>query len=109
MYKGYKKISLTDEELANFYQNKDNFCIDLYENEYLLIEQNEKIVDFYKKENKKLVKLTYSMIDNRYAGTVKPRNFEQRCAVDLLNSDISKVKILRGVYGSGRFFATFVK
>jgi len=27
MYKGYKKVSLTDEELANFYQNKDDFCI----------------------------------------------------------------------------------
>lgn len=107
MYKGYTKISFTDEGLANFYQNKDEFYTGLHENEYFLIEQNEKIVDFYRKENGKLVKLTYSTIDNRYAGIIKPRNFEQRCAIDLLNNDTSKVKILRGVYGSGKDYLMF--
>lgn len=102
MYKGYKKVSFSDEELASFYENKNEFCKDLCENEYFLIEQKGEVVDFYKKEKNELIPLIYSTIDNKYSGTIKPRNFEQRCAIDLLNSNTSKVKILRGVYGSGK-------
>ena len=46
------------------------------------------------KEKNKLIPLIYSTIDNKYSGTIKPRNFEQRCAIDLLNSNTSKVDFI---------------
>ena len=70
-YTGYKKVILTDDELARIYQ--EGKC------------------------------------DSCQSGNVKPKTFEQHFAMDLLQDRQITVKLIRGVYGSGRLFATFVK
>lgn len=76
---------------------------DLHENEYFLVEDNYgKIIDKFCYQNGKLRKVKYGIIDNQYVGQIKPRNLQQQLAVDMLQDDISKVKLIRGVFGSGK-------
>lgn len=102
-YTGYKMLQLPDWELSKLYQGKyknDSFK----ENEYLIIlnKQNEAI-DYFKFQNNKFEKIKFPIIKNSYA-VVKPKNPQQYCAIDLLQDSHIKVKILRGVYGSGKDF-----
>lgn len=42
-------------------------------------------------------------------GTVKPQNFEQEIALDMLDDDSITVKLIRGIYGSGKDYLMFSK
>lgn len=99
---GCTKITLNDAELATFYEGKAEVIA--AENEYLLIENNGKIVDKYCFQNGKLRKLKYKQIDNPYTDLVKPRNSHQECAMDMLQDRTSKVKVITGCFGSGKDF-----
>lgn len=103
---GYTRISLTPAEMADFYSAPMGFeDLHLPENEYLIIEdENAKVVDKLCYQKGKLRSLIPGRISNRYMGTVKPRNLEQEFAFDMFLDRTSSVKILRGVYGSGKDF-----
>lgn len=108
-YTGYKTIEFSDKQLADFYEDKNN-TFDLLENEYLVIknEDNQKF-DYYKKKKSQIVPVKYNMICSQMMGTIKPKNFAQYCAMDLLNDDSITVKLIRGVYGSGKDFLMCAK
>ena len=103
---GYTRISLTDAEMAEFYNSPIGFeDLILPENEYLIVEDaSGKVVDKFCYQKGKLRKLIVGRIENKYMGTVKPRNLEQECAFDMFLDRTSAVKVLRGVYGSGKDF-----
>lgn len=44
----------------------------------------------------------FPTINNKYSKLIKPRNDQQVLALDLLQNRVSKVKLIRGVYGSGK-------
>ena len=46
----------------------------------------------------------FPTINNKFTKTIKPRNEEQILALDLLQDRHSKIKLIRGVYGSGKDF-----
>lgn len=46
----------------------------------------------------------FPTISNKFTKTIKPRNEEQILALDLLQDRHSKIKLIRGVYGSGKDF-----
>ena len=104
-YKGYIEVQLDDNKLAAFYNNKDLY-VELYElkeNEYLLIKDSTgEIVDKYCYQNGKLRQVKYNIIQNAYCGKIKPRNLQQELAIDMLIDSHSKVKLVQGVYGSGK-------
>lgn len=101
-YKGY--LVLSDEEaIANFYSNHV-ISEPVYENEYVFIEK-----DIYKFINGEFERVDYKTIDNIWSGIIRPRNIEQQAAIDLLSDRTSKVKIIRGVYGSGKDMLMFNK
>lgn len=108
-YTGIYYFSLPEnDDLARFYENPNEFANRLKENQYLILENNEyEAIDFYKKKNGWLERVSFPTIGNRYETAIKPRNSEQRCAMDLLKDFDIKVKILRGVYGSGKDFLMF--
>ena len=108
-YTGIYYFSLPEnDDLARFYENPSEFADRLKENQYLILENNEyEAIDFYKKRNGWLERVSFPTIGNRYENAIKPRNPEQRCAMDLLKDFDIKVKILRGVYGSGKDFLMF--
>ena len=103
IYKGYKEISLEDNEMAKFYENlSENIC-ESVKNEYLLInDSNGNTVDKFKWDGSCYKPLRYKPINNQYTGKVKPRNKYQDLAMDLLQDDSITVKIISGRWGSGK-------
>ena len=105
MYTGYKEFVCTDDSLTNFYTNSDQLAAQFIENEYLLIsDMDGKVVDKYCFQNGQFRKVLFPTINNKFTKTIKPRNDQQILALDLLQDRRSKVKLIRGVYGSGKDF-----
>lgn len=104
-YTGYTEIQLTDTELCDFYSGNSPLQDTLNENEYLVIKDTDnKIIDKYCFQNGELRKVKYPVIENKWCGKIKPRNAYQELAVDMLQDKNSKVKLIKGVYGSGKDF-----
>ena len=102
-YTGYKKVILTDYELARIYQEGKCDKVDLVENEYLaVVNKDDEVIDKFKMKNGKIEKIPYYVFDSYQSGNVKPKTFEQHFAMDLLQNRQITVKLLRGVYGSGK-------
>lgn len=96
---------LSNEQMSKFYQEPLNFVkkYELKENEYLIINDiNGMTIDKYCYQNENLRKILFPTITNDYNRTIKPRNEQQVLAVDMLQDRTSKVKLIRGVYGSGK-------
>lgn len=91
--------------MSNFYTDPSLLASQFKENEYLLISDADgKVVDKYCFQNGQFRQVRFPMITNKYSKPIKPRNDHQVLALDLLQDRTSKVKILRGVYGSGKDF-----
>jgi PhoH-like ATPase len=105
---GYKELQLTDEQLAEFYSNQTKFIENLYENEYLILKDASGAeIENYIFQRGFLKKINYSYIENKYCGIIKPRNLYQKLAIHMLQDTESHVKIIRGVYGSGKDLLMF--
>lgn len=106
-YNGYKELILSESELTQLYQGTfpaDSFC----ENEYLIVcDKDNNPIDYYCKHNNALVKVKYPTIENMYVGKIKPLDAQQYCAIDLLRSREIPVKLINGVYGSGKDYIMF--
>ena len=92
-YKGYKIVTLDEESMAEFYESGQlENVTSLLENEYLLIANTDgEIVDKYINQDSQLHKITHTIIDNNWYGTIKPRNLYQLLAINLLN-ELKKMK-----------------
>lgn len=104
IYTGWsiKKFN-TNEELADFYQNMDQYTENLVENEYLIIKDNlDNIIDKYKFINNKLVSVPYKDIKTKQFGTIKPKDVYQEIAIDSLISN--QITLLGGFAGTGKTF-----
>lgn len=99
-YKGYIQRTLSDEELAEVYENSTNNFLNLLPNQYLLVEGgNGEIVDKLRWNGEKHVKLKLPNIKG-----LKSKHYLQECAMDLLNNTDITTKIILGTYGSGKTF-----
>lgn len=104
-HKGFKEVVLEEEELANFYENLNENIFDCVENEYLLInDKRGNCIDKYKWTGNSYKMIKYKAIKNDFVGNVKPRNRYQELAMDLLQDDKTTIKVLSGVWGSGKDF-----
>lgn len=102
MYTGIKEVQLSDEELAEFYEGK--LKIDALQNEYVLIKNSAgDVVDQWKYDGKKLLKVKIKPFDSQYLDKVKPRNIKQMLFMDLLQADVP-LKVVSGIAGSGKSF-----
>lgn len=97
-----------DDDLARFYQS-GILNIDLVNNQYVIItDKNDDYIGRYRwdDKNKRLINFNCKTIDNSYVKKLKPRNFRQQCAFNLLQDDNIPVKLITGVQGSGKTFLT---
>jgi predicted ribonuclease YlaK len=84
-----------------FYTDKFDRSI-LKENQYVLCGN-----EVYRYENGFIKRVEYPSISNKYTDNIKPFDIYQYCAIDMLKSRQSKVKLIRGVYGSGKDYLMF--
>jgi PhoH-like ATPase len=102
-YRGFQEISTDDVRLADFYRDLTVNTFQCLQNEYVLIQDQTGVIhDFYRWNGTEYVLVPYKIIKNDYMGDVKPRNPQQRIAVDMLYNDDITVKILSGCFGSGK-------
>lgn len=102
-YTGYKELQLTDEQFSQIYTDGILDGYDFLENEYLIAKNSDgDIVDKFIYQNGLLEQVHYQTLKNDYLGVIKPRNPQQHLVIDTLLDPTSKIKVIKGVYGSGK-------
>lgn len=102
-YTGYKDITLSDEEMSDFYLHLDNNKFDCLVNEYLIIRKSDgDIVDYRRWDGKEYVPLSYKQVNSHFLGKVKPKNPQQILAFDMLQNKNQTIKVISGKFGSGK-------
>ena len=102
-YKGYKDITLSDDEMSILYTNLNKNIYDCLLNEYLIIRKSDgEIVDYRRWNGKEYVALSYKQISSKFLGKIKPRNPQQVIAFDMLQNKEETIKVLSGPFGSGK-------
>lgn len=105
-YKGYLNRSMNEEEMSEFYSNKNKNVFNLCINEFLNIwDENKNLVDILKWNGNGYSNIKYKKIKNDFIGeTISPLNIEQKLAFDILQDKEIKIKILSGKQGTGKDF-----
>lgn len=100
-YKGFKEVTLTDDELAYFYSHLDINQFDLFENEYLIIKnENDTIIDKFVFKDGIYDVVKYHNFKSMYLDTIKPKDEIQSFAMEsIVRNDIT---LLYGKAGSGK-------
>ena len=103
-YPGWKDWYPSSEELEEFYQT-NRAPLEMKENQFLFIHDSEgEIIDKKCFQKGMFRPIKYSSCENAYTGKIRPRNDYQALAMDMLADSNVKVKVIRGVYGSGKDF-----
>lgn len=104
-YLGYKDVTLSDEEMSDFYLHLDRNTFDNVVNEYLIVRKSDgEIVDYRKWTGTEYKNISYKQISSQFLGKIKPRNPEQVLAFDMLQDKNITINVLAGGFGSGKSF-----
>lgn len=104
-YKGYKDITLSDEEMSYFYLHLNQNVYDCILNEYIIIRKSDgEIVDYRRWDGNEYKSLSYKQVNSSHMGKIKPRNEHQVLAFDLLQDKSKTIKVISGRMGSGKDF-----
>lgn len=100
-YKGYREISLDEQEMAHFYQNLSENVLGLLTNEYLLLKDCDgNIVDKLKWDGEAYQTIRSKPYKSNMFGTLKPLDDIQSFAMDSINTN--DITVLYGKAGSGK-------
>lgn len=101
-YRGFIEISLSEQGMAEFYNDLNYNHFNCFVNEYVLLKEAEtdEIVDAYKWTGNNYEPLKYRPINSAYLGNIKPKDWYQRCAMDLLAN--TQLSVIVGKAGSGK-------
>jgi predicted ribonuclease YlaK len=103
-YTGYKIHNcITDNELAGLYDRiYKGETFDLLPNEYLVIQQNNEIVDSFVYRENKLEQIQFNTFKSKMLGEIKPIDAYQKLAMDSLKHNT--LTMLRGAAGTGKSY-----
>ena len=103
-YTGYKiQTCLTDNDLAELYDKiYKGETFDLLPNQYLVIQQNNEVVDSYVYREGKLEQVQFNVFKSKMLGEIKPIDAYQRLAMDSLKHNT--LTMLRGAAGTGKSY-----
>lgn len=100
-YKGFVEKSLSEEEMAYFYENNSENMFGLLINQYLILkDEKDEIVDAYRWSGTQHEPLFKRNIQSLYFDKLKSKDIYQSCAIDsLMNCTITAIT---GKAGSGK-------
>ena len=100
-YKGFVEKSLSDEEMAYFYENQSKNIFNLLINQYIILKNNkDEIIDTYRWSGETYEPLFKKNIQSLYFDKLKSKDIYQSCAIDsLMNCTITAIT---GKAGSGK-------
>lgn len=102
-YTGYKELFLTEDQACQMYNEGRIDDYEFLENEYLIAKNDDgEVFDKMVYRNGRLSHVPYAKLSNQYLGDIKPRNDQQALVIDTLLHPGSKIKLVKGVYGSGK-------
>lgn len=103
-YVGWGKYYPSEEQMSSLYSNPEFNLFGAKTNEYLCIYENSKdLKDILRWDGTRYCRLNYKDINIRNIGlSVRPRNIQQKMMMDLLQNPDIPVKLVTGVYGSGK-------
>ena len=100
-YKGFKEVSLTEDDMAHFYENMTSNMFGLLTNEYLILKDiREEVVDTLKWNGETYETIRCKPYKSNMFGTLKPLDEIQVCAMDSMNCN--DITVLYGKAGSGK-------
>lgn len=104
-YLGFKEIELDGDGVNAIFSGDTDNAYGCLQNEYLVAKDREgNLLDIFRYDGEKLCKVPYKAISSRFLGKIKPRNIQQRMAIDMLYDEDSTVKVITGKFGTGKDF-----
>lgn len=102
-YTGYEEINLnTEEEVSNFYSALAYEHPEYLNNEYIIVKQNNEVIDKYKNDLGTLIQVHYPCFNSKLFGKTKPKDEYQFAAMDSMLHN--KITLIRGMAGSGKSY-----
>ena len=100
-YKGFVEKSLSEEDMAYFYEHISQNIYGLLTNEYLIIKNDKnEVVDTLKWDGEMYEAVRCKPFKSNMFGTLKPLDEIQSCAMDSINCN--DITVLYGKAGSGK-------
>ena len=110
-YCGYGKYYPNEEELVALYSDgMTKNVLNARVNEYCeIFDAENNLVDILRWDGKAYQRLRYTNIENKTLGIkVSPRNLNQKMMFDLLQNPNIPIKLITGVYGSGKDYCALI-
>lgn len=105
-YLGFKEVVPTDEQLAELFSGHCPNLFGCLQNEYLIARDTAgEVLATLRCDGDFMSDVPFKTIKSNYLGEIKPRNIQQKLAVNMLYNKNETIKILAGCFGSGEFFA----
>ncbi len=104
-YKGFIEKSLSEKEMAYFYENLQENTFNLLTNEYLVLKNDKnEVVDKFRWDGYEYQNVKFPTIKSNYFGSVKPYNgdiYQQMVLNSLSNNQVTMIK---GAAGTGKSY-----
>ena len=104
-YKGFTEKSLSEKEMAYFYENLQENTFNLLTNEYLVLKNDkDEVVDKFRWDGYEYQNVKFPNIKSNYFGSVKPYNgdiYQQMVLNSLFNNQVTMIK---GAAGTGKSY-----
>ena len=104
-YKGFVEKSLSEDEMAYFYEHLQENVFDLYTNEYLILKNDKnQIVDKFRWDGCEYQNVKFPTIKSNYFGSVKPYNGDIYQQMVLNSLSYNQVTMIKGAAGTGKSY-----
>lgn len=104
-YSGCLEVTLSDEDMAYFYEHLQDNIYNLFENEYLILKNSEnRIVDTLVWRDGTYQNIKFPNIKSDYFGIVKPLNGDVYQQMALNSFSNNQVTMIKGAAGTGKSY-----
>lgn len=104
-YRGFIEKSLSEKDMAYFYENITENIYDLLPNQYLVIKDlEENVVDKFKWNGEEYQSIKFPTVKSNYFGTVKPLNGDIYQQMVLNSLSTNQITMIKGPAGTGKSY-----